>query len=122
MRNKLNDLDGKEWLKFTKSWQIHNPKKTRKQEGIILHPATFPTDLVQQYIEFFTKKGQTILDPLCGTGSALVAALNCGRNAYGIDLHEKYTSITEQRLQLIDTNDSWYKVITGEDRNIMSFD
>ena len=55
--NKLNELTGKEWIKFTKSWFIHYPP--RSEDKKILHPASFPETLIQEFIEFFTKKGQS---------------------------------------------------------------
>ena len=73
MPNKLNDLEPKAWLKFQKSWFIHNPPRRRKD--VLRHPAKFPETMAQEFIEFFTKRGQTVLDPMAGTGSTLVAAL-----------------------------------------------
>ncbi len=101
--NKLNDLDSKTWLKFQKSWFIHNPPPRKK--GVLTHPAKFPETMAQEFIEFFTKKGGTVLDPMAGTGSTLVAALRAGRNSCGIELNRKYARIAEQviadeRLQL----------------------
>lgn len=95
--NKLNDLDSKAWLKFQKSWFIHNPPPRRK--GVLVHPAKFPETLAQEFIEFFTKRGETILDPMAGTGSALVAALRAGRNSYGIELNPKYAEIAKQVIE-----------------------
>jgi DNA modification methylase len=95
-RNKLNNLQPKEWLKFQKSWFIHNPPPRRRD--VLTHPAKFPETLAQEFIEFFTKKGQTVLDPMMGTGSALVAALRAGRHAVGIELNPKYFKIAEQLL------------------------
>jgi DNA modification methylase len=92
--NKLNDLDPKRWLKFQKSWFIHNPPPRKK--GVLMHPAKFPETLAQEFIEFFTKQGETVLDPMAGTGSALVAALRAGRNSYGIELNPKYAGIASQ--------------------------
>jgi len=94
MKNKLNDLDPKTWLKFQKSWFIHNPP-ARKQ-GVMVHPAKFPETMAQEFVGFFTKGGETILDPMAGTGSALVAALRAGRNSYGIELNPKYAEIARQ--------------------------
>jgi DNA modification methylase len=91
IRNKLNDLSNKEWLKFQKSWFIHNPPPRKK--GVLVHPAKFPETMAQEFIEFFTKKGGTVLDPMAGTGSTLVAALRAGRNSYGIELNPKYAEI-----------------------------
>jgi DNA modification methylase len=95
--NKLNDLDPKTWLKFQKSWFIHNPPPRKK--GVLVHPAKFPETMAQEFIEFFTKKGQTVLDPMAGTGSTLIAALRAGRNSYGIELNPKYAQIAEQLIQ-----------------------
>jgi DNA modification methylase len=95
--NKLNDLDPKSWLKFQKSWFIHNPPPRKK--GVLVHPAKFPETLAQEFIEFFTKAGETVLDPMAGTGSALVAALRAGRNSYGIELNPKYAEIARQIIQ-----------------------
>jgi len=92
--NRLNNLDPKTWLKFQKSWFIHTPPPRKK--GVIRHPAKFPETLAQDFIEFFTKEGQTILDPMVGTGSSLVAALRSGRNSIGIELNQKYVDITNQ--------------------------
>ena len=95
--NKLNDLDPKRWLKFQKSWFVHNPPPRKK--GVLVHPAKFPETLAQEFIEFFTKRGDTVLDPMAGTGSTLVAALRAGRNSYGVELNPKYAEIAEQILE-----------------------
>jgi len=96
-KNKLNDLDSKTWLKFQKSWFIHNPPK-RKKDALV-HPAKFPETMAQEFIEFFTKKGETVLDPMAGTGSTLVAAIRAGRNSYGIELNQKYAQIAKQLIE-----------------------
>ena len=95
--NKLNDLDPKSWLKFQKSWFIHNPPPRKK--GVLVHPAKFPETLAQEFIEFFTKQGETVLDPMAGTGSTLVAALRASRNSYGIELNPKYAEIAKQVIE-----------------------
>jgi DNA modification methylase len=93
-RNRLNDLDSKSWLKFQKSWFVHNPPPRRKD--VIRHPAKFPETLAQEFIEFFTQREAVVLDPMAGTGSALVAALRAGRNSYGIELNPAYAEIASQ--------------------------
>lgn len=89
--NRLNDLDAKAWLKFQKSWFVHNPP-ARKQ-GVLAHPAKFPETLAQDFIEFFTKRGETVLDPMAGTGSTLLAALRAGRHSYGVELNPRYAQM-----------------------------
>ena len=97
MKNKLNELTSKEWLKFQKSWFIHNPPPRKK--GVLVHPAKFPETMAKEFIEFFTKQGETVLDPMAGTGSALIAALRAGRNSYGIELNPKYVGIANQTIE-----------------------
>ena len=73
---------------------MHNPPPRRKD--VLRHPAKFPETLIQEFIEFFTKRGQSVLDPMAGTGSTLVAALRSGRHAYGIELNPAYADIARQ--------------------------
>ena len=116
-RNKLNDLDSKSWLKFQKSWFIHNPPPRRRD--VLRHPAKFPESLAQEFIEFFTKSGQVVLDPMVGTGSTLVAALRSGRHSYGLELNQVYADIArhvvdEERESLGEyAKDLVAEVITG---------
>ena len=83
--NKLNDLISKEWLQFQKSWFMHNPPPRDKK--VLTHPAKFPETMAQEFIEFFTKKGMNVLDPMVGTGSTLIACIRYRRNGYGIEVN-----------------------------------
>ncbi|MBI5730090.1 MAG: site-specific DNA-methyltransferase [Ignavibacteriales bacterium] len=94
--NKLNDLTGKEWLKFTKSWFIHRPP--RRKEDEILHPAKFPESLVEEFIKFFTKKNGWVLDPFMGTGSTLISAAGVNRKSIGIELNKNYFRTSCKRI------------------------
>lgn len=94
-KNKLNDLTGKEWIKFTKSWFILKPKP--RSDDVILHPAKFPESLIERYVQFFTKKGQKVLDPMAGTGTVNYICEKLGRVAYSIELEEKYYNIGKGR-------------------------
>jgi len=119
VENKLNNLSGKEWIKFTKSWFIHRPPRREKEE--VLHPAKFPETLVKEFILFFTKENEYVLDPFAGTGSALVAACQVNRNAIGIEVMEKYKEIAEKRVKNTIENTRAKvscKVILGDSRNL----
>lgn len=94
--NRLNNLTNKEWLKFQKSWFVLKPKP--REKNVMLHPAKFPEELVSDFIKFFTKKGTTVLDPMCGTGSTLISCVETGRNGIGIELLDKYAEIAKERL------------------------
>ncbi|MHA1401340.1 MAG: DNA methyltransferase [Candidatus Heimdallarchaeaceae archaeon] len=123
--NKLNDLSGKEWIKFTKSWFIHRPKSRGNKK--ILHPASFPESLVSEFILFFTKKGQWVLDPFLGTGSTLVACRESRRNGVGIEINEKYANISKKRVSenpelsefIEGTERTKQIIIQGDSRNLI---
>lgn len=125
-RNRLNDLTNKEWLPFQKSWFIHNPPP--RKEAVLRHPAKFPETLAQEFIEFFTKRGQTVLDPMAGTGSALIAALRAGRNSIGIELNARYSEIAsrliaQERHELgDDAAELRAEILTGDARHLERLD
>lgn len=79
------------------SWQIVKPRPRRKNE--ILHPAKYPEELIKQFIVTFSKKGENIFDPMSGTGSTQVAALELNRNGYGTELSPFFAKIARQRCE-----------------------
>lgn len=95
--NKLNELTGKEWIKFSKTWFIHNPPRRKSIE--ILHPAKYPESLVEEFVKFFTKENEWVFDPFLGTGSTLIASGTLNRNAVGIELNENYFQISKKRIK-----------------------
>jgi len=153
VKNKLNDLLGKDWIKFTKSWAIYDSKGERvndynkpenrkvsekswfihvpppRDDEKIKHPASFPESLVKEFIEFFTKKGEWVLDPFLGSGSTLIACYECNRNGVGIELSEYWANIAKSRLETVraqtkmdkfvsDKMETKQIVIIGDSRNI----
>ncbi len=125
LRNRMNDLSPKDWIKFQKSWFSHNPPPRRKD--VLRHPAKFPETLAQEFIEFFTKRGQMVFDPMVGTGSTLLACLRSGRSGFGLELNPAYADIareliTEERERLGSTvSDLHIEVITGDAADLQSF-
>lgn len=104
LRNKINCLTGKAWTKFTCSWFIFNALKSDLNEERAAtketqaHPATYSPTMVSEFINFFTKEGDTVLDPFSGIGSTLVACKRTGRIGYGIELNPKYFEIIKKRV------------------------
>ncbi|MGA9531239.1 MAG: DNA methyltransferase [Anaerolineales bacterium] len=125
-RNRLNDLDPKTWIKFQKSWFVHNPPPRRAD--VRQHPAKFPETLAEEFITFFTKEGQTVLDPMVGTGSTLVACMRNGRHAIGIELNPEYAAtarsvVDDERAALASaTDDLNIKVIEGDAAQLTEYD
>ena len=115
--NRLNDLSGKEWIKFTKSWFKHSPPPRDKRK--LVHPASFPETLVREFVEFFTKRKMWVLDPFMGTGSTLIAARASGRNAVGVEINPRYASIADSRLTDIPPYDGTRQIVlNGNSANL----
>jgi len=62
------------------------------------HPAQKPEKAIEPLILMTTKPGDTVLDPMCGSGTTGAVCARLGRKAILCDIAEEYTSITEQRL------------------------
>jgi DNA modification methylase len=123
--NRMNDLSPKDWIKFQKSWFSHNPPPRRKD--VLRHPAKFPETLAQEFIEFFTKSGQVVFDPMVGTGSTLLACLRSGRSGFGLELNPAYAEIArelideERELLGAPASELHVEVINGDAADLQSF-
>jgi len=118
--NQLNDLTAKEWIAETVSvWVQKGLGKNHKDAQIEReHPAPFSYQDVSRLIRFFTKRGQTVLDPFVGVGSTLKAAALEGRRGIGIELNPKYVALAKKRLK-VEISDDLYvcrdqKVLLGD--------
>ena len=94
--SRLNNLTGKEWIQFTKSWFTVNAKNRSKDE--IKHPAKYPEELVDNFIKFFTFEKDLVFDPFLGVGSTLVSAERLNRLGVGIEINEDFYSVAKKRL------------------------
>jgi modification methylase len=63
------------------------------------HPAPFPFELAYRLVRMFSFFGDTVLDPFCGTGTTLIAALKTNRNSIGIEIDPEYCRKTALRLK-----------------------
>lgn len=55
-----------------------------------IHPAQKPVNVLKRLIEIFTVPGDVVIDPCCGNGSTLRAAMECGRSAYGFEIDRNF--------------------------------
>lgn len=78
-------------------WDIV-PEDTQRRGA---HFAPYPMDLCRIPILATCPDGGTVLDPFCGTGTTLMAALDLQRNAIGIDVSPTYADMTRQRLSSV---------------------
>jgi site-specific DNA-methyltransferase (adenine-specific) len=88
---------GKKGVPLGDVWDIPylNPK-ARERTG---YPTQKPVLLLERIIRLASNEGDTVLDPFCGSGTALVAAALLGRNAIGIDVSEDAVHLTRERLK-----------------------
>jgi len=64
------------------------------------HPAQKPAKVFEPLILMTTVEGDTVLDPMCGSGTTGVVCRRLGRRAILCDESEEYTSMTERRLKV----------------------
>jgi adenine-specific DNA methylase/DNA modification methylase len=96
LKNRLNDLTGKEWVYWSKS-VINKPYPPNLQHKLrSSHGGQKPPDLCGDLIEVFTKRGQRVLDPFAGVGGTLLGAALRGRSAVGIEINPRWIEIYHQ--------------------------
>ncbi|WP_192868076.1 DNA methyltransferase [Calderihabitans maritimus] len=94
--NRLNDLDGSQWLYWTDTLYITNFPPDATHPLRQRHGAMKPPELMAEIIRFFTKKGELVLDPFAGVGGTLIGADLTEREALGFELNRCWVQIFEE--------------------------
>lgn len=63
------------------------------------HPAIFPEALAQDHIISWSNEGDTVLDPMCGSGTTCKMAEKLTRRWIGIEIEEEYCEIAAKRIE-----------------------
>ena len=74
-------------------WELAPESATR-----VGHPAPFPVELPQRFLELYTYEGDVVLDPFMGSGSTAVAAVRTGRHFLGYDTDPAYVDAARARV------------------------
>jgi len=77
---------------FQQIWNITGASTTH-------HPAPFPLELAVRLVRMFSFAEDTVLDPFCGTGTTMVAALRTGRNSIGVEIDPEYCRMAARNLK-----------------------
>lgn len=86
-------------LKWTdEKMAVSNIDRTRPVLDRV-HPNEKPLGLSLKYIGLHTLPGDLVLDPFTGSGTTLIAALELGRRAIGIELDERWVSVAVDRIR-----------------------
>ena len=80
-------------------WIIPNVKSNHVEKTV--HPCQFPVELVERLVLSLTDRGDRVLDPYMGVGSAVVAAIKHERIGYGCDVVQEYVDIAWERVHLL---------------------
>lgn len=62
----------------------------RDNESEKIHPTQKPIQLLQRLISMFTDPGEVVIDPVCGSGSSVIAASRSGRSGYGFEIKKNF--------------------------------
>ena len=89
-KSMIQKKDFEQW--FQQIWNIPGASLKR-------HPAPFPLELASRLVRMFSFVGDTVLDPFCGTGTTMVAALKYDRNSIGIEIDPEYCETAASHLK-----------------------
>jgi site-specific DNA-methyltransferase (adenine-specific) len=127
-RNDEGDVilgEEKKGVPLSDVWNIPflNPKASERSG----YPTQKPILLLEKIIEISTKKGDCVLDPMCGSGTTLVSAKLSDRNYIGIDISPDAIEMTKARLleptktesRLLDVGEESYLDKSDYERTIL---
>lgn len=78
-------------------WDIPNVKANHVEKTV--HPCQFPVAIPRRLIKALSDKESTVLDPFMGVGTTGVAAIFEQRKFIGIEIHEEYIKIAQERIE-----------------------
>ena len=63
-----------------------------------MHPAPYPLELASRLIRMFSFTDDIVLDPFCGSGTSMIAALKNDRNSIGVEIDPEYCRLAARSL------------------------
>jgi len=65
---------------------------------VVDHPAVFPEQIPWRLISLYSHQGDTVLDPMAGSGQTTKIAKKLNRNFIGVDKRKEYVRLAKKRL------------------------
>lgn len=62
------------------------------------HPTQKPQSILRKLITVLTDEGDTVIDPVAGSGSTLRAAKDLGRNSYGFEIYKPFYKLAVEEM------------------------
>jgi site-specific DNA-methyltransferase (adenine-specific) len=85
------------WTSFNRALRVFNYSRAASlQEGKV-HPTQKPVALFVWCLENYSKPGDLVIDPFCGSGTTALACHKTGRRFICIDREQKYIDIAKRR-------------------------
>lgn len=63
-----------------------------------IHPTQKPVGLLKRLIEIFTDEGDTVIDPVAGSGATLRACAELNRNGYGFEIKKEFYRAAQEKM------------------------
>lgn len=82
-------------LLTTTLWEYPSQDYGREAHGDKEYVGATPAWVIWQLLQRYTREGDTVLDPMCGSGTTLDVARELGRKALGVDLAPTRTEIKQ---------------------------
>jgi DNA modification methylase len=107
------------WWDDIKPVQVHAAERLR-------YPTQKPVALLERIIQASSNPGDFVLDPFCGCGTTVEAAVALGRRWVGIDVTHHATGVIKSRLvdaygpAIVDTYDAVGEPTTVEDAKVLA--
>jgi len=102
------EMYGKKMILNWQEWE-RDGKEVEK-----LHPTQKPVKVLEKLIRTFTDEGDIVIDPVAGSGSTLVAAMNLNRHSYGFEIHRPFYEKAKSWIERV-------KEEQGQQANIFDF-
>ena len=88
------------------NWDFADSKTLYLNHGIHPYPCKFIPQIPNLLIQELSSLGETVLDPFCGSGTALVEALRLGRSAVGVDASPLAALISRVKTTVLNEEDT----------------
>lgn len=78
-------------------WALDGVWDCQPQTAKVEHSAPFPAEIPTRYMHLYTDEDDIVIDPYAGSGTTLIAADECQRRCYAMELDPGYADVVVKR-------------------------